>query len=251
MPDVQPRVTLPPEAGMEERVATRADYPKLGNVIKKLRYPTDPNPAMVEPFQASNERYSAESRNLDAISNTARYLQEHPDAEPVKCFRIWIGEATIGENAETPISAQFHMLPLHDGRYVEVTPPEHGDAGKRFMIVPTTRAYQEHDARALIRMHHTLQLRLRLGAVYHPQEWALLNERLLGAGRAGTDADKLVLYACPFAFDLPQYMDRDVVRRRAIIADESSRVLFEIGDLLQLMDAKRWPSGDKSFVGVQ
>ena len=233
---------------LNERPATRADYPSLAKMLPMLRNKGDANPAICEPHKSVNLQYG---HHCDCLTNTARYIEQHPDAVPVKCFRIWI--APFSEKSENglAISAQVHIIPMHNGKYVEVTPPEMGDEGLHFMIVPTSRAYPDYSAAELIRLHHEEHLRLRLGGVFWPQYWLDYQQKLRGPERAQGDALDLVCYACPFVHDITQYMTRDEWLLEAEDCDGSGRLLFQLSVLLKVIDAKRTSAEDKSEAVAQ
>ena len=221
---------------LNERVATRVDYPLIKKLLPALRNNGDENPCMVSPYDASNLQFG---HHCDCLSNAARYIEVHPDATPVKCFRIWILDQPTNER-EVAISCQAHIIPYHNGKYVEVTPPEDGDAGKNFMIVPSSRVYPEYTAERLVELHHRQRLRLRLGGVFHPASWLEFQQRIRGRERAQADAIRLQAYACPFMYDLPEYVPRHILKQLAEACDERNRLLFQLPLLLQLIDAKRW-----------
>jgi len=227
--------------GEDERVATREDYPSLKRMLPYLRNKGDPNPAIVAPFQESN---LIAGRTLDCVTNTARYLDAHPEAVAVKCFRVWISPQ--GSSMEgLAVSAQFHIMPYHDGKYVEVTPPEMGDEGKNFMIVPTSRAYSAYTAWQIVDMHHTQRLRLLLGGVFWPASWLEFQQALRTRVRAQADAARLEVYCRPFVYDLPTYVPRELYLQLAEEKDARNRCLFNLRMLLELIDAKRWTIQDK------
>lgn len=234
--------TSPRPEDLDERVATREDYPSLKAIIPLLRNAGDPNPAMVAPHKTTNLQYG---HHCDCLTNTARYLAQHPDATPVKCFRLWISPVAM-PGGGLCVSAQMHLIPLHDGKYVEVTPPEMGDDGKVFMIVPTSRAYPDFSAEQLCDMHHNKHYRLRLGGVFFPPSYLEFQQSLRGPERAQGDAKDLVVYACPYIYDLPSYVPRDVLREQAEDLDERNRLLYRLDALLALVDANRWDAQDKS-----
>lgn len=232
--DVQPE-------DLDERVATRADYPALRPLLSKLRNRDDANPAMISPYDSANAHYGT---LRDAMSNCARYMAEHPDAEAVKCFRVWMckdGQHTGG----IAVSAQFHLVILHEGRYVEVSPPEQGDEDKNFMIVPTSRAYPQWTAKQMIEIHYAQRLRLLLGGVFYPQTWLEFQQSIRGPERAQADAAGLVAYARPYVYDLPSYCPREIFKELAEVRDNKNRLLFKLEKLLALIDAKRWIKEDK------
>jgi hypothetical protein len=226
----------------DERVATRVDYPRIAHLLPTLRNKTDPNPAIVAPHQPVYLQYGA---HCDCPGNTYRYLKQHPDATPIKCFRIW-----LADNAETGsainMSAQFHIMPLHNGKYIEVTPPEKGDEDKNFMIVPTSRAYPEWTARELIDFHHVRHFKLSLGGVFYPPSWCEYQQRLRGSARAQCDAASLVVYARPYMYDLPSYCPRETFAQLSEAPAADGRLTFQLKVLLELTDAKRWQAEDKS-----
>lgn len=229
-------------ADLNERVATRDDYHRLKDILPLIRNKGDANPAMVGPHTPTKLQYG---HHCDCLTNTARYIEQHPTAKPVKCFRIWIAPPGAS-NGGLVVSAQAHLIPLHNGKYVEVTPPEVGDEGKNFMIVPTSRAYPEYSAERLVELHHKQRLRLALGGVFHPYSWLQYQQSLRGSQRAQGDAGLLVAYARPYVYDLPTYVPRQLFFELAEDKDRRGRVLFRLDTLLQLIDAKRWNDEDKS-----
>lgn len=219
-----------------ERVAVKADYKRLiAPILPLLRDRNDASPQMIDPYV---EGIIPDARVSDPFKNTWQYLQEHPEAEPVKCFRVWISN-------KGSVSAIFHMLPFTNGKYVEVTPPETGDEGQRFMIVPSSRVYGEWSAREMIDLHVTRHLRLRFGGVFFPEQWVVYQKAIRGEMFAEPNASRLALYACPYMTDLPTYVPRDVLERVAIL-HHAGRVMFGLNLLLKVIDAKRWLPSDKA-----
>jgi hypothetical protein len=240
--------TIPSPEDLDEHVATREDYPLVLPLLPHLRNKGDPKPALVAPFKKDNVIGMEHAARLDCLSNTYEYCRLHPGATPVMCFKIWIAPqgAIAGVNA---ISAQLHFMPLHDGKYLEVTPPEMGDDGKVFMIVPTSRAHSDYTPEAILHMHHAQRLRMLLGGVFYPEPWRVFQEEIRSSIRAKADATELELYARPFITDLPTYVPRGLY---AQLAEESDGqlVLYKLSTLLTLIDAKRWPQEDKEALLV-
>jgi hypothetical protein len=178
-----------------ECVATPKDYPALKPYIKVLRNKCDPPPVMIDPCK---EQQGYELGRC--AENAIKYISKH-GGEVVKGFKIW--KLPYGDrNGQIQMTAQSHCVVKQvDDSYLDVTPPDPGDEGKRILFVPSSRVYPSFAVQDIVRLNE-LGFEPRMGSVYAPDSWLWLSQLESPLLRKGS-ADELELLLCPKESDFP------------------------------------------------
>ena len=208
-----------------ECVATPKDYPALKQYIKVLRNKCDPPPVMIDPCK---EQQGYELGCCPV--NVAKYISKH-GGEAVKGFKIW--KLPYGDrNGDIQMTAQAHcVVKQADGSYLDVTPPDPGDEGKRILFVPSSRVYPSFSVQDIVRLNE-LGFEPRMGSVCAPDSWLWLSQ-LESPFTSGT-ADELQLLLCPKESDFPFLCFDEMYH----FGSASGRTIVEATSFLSLLKQK-------------
>lgn len=144
-----------------EELCDRDDYRQIQGFVSSLRRQTDPPPRLIGP---PIEVSGYEPRRC--ILNAYDYAMRN-GGEAVKGFKLWKvrAPAEFTVHGRELVATAHVVVRFNDSRgFVDVTPPEPGDEGKKLIFVPSSRLYPGYSANDLGRLHLN-QLFPRMGTV--------------------------------------------------------------------------------------
>lgn len=213
-----------------EELCGREDYVSIGWFVNTLRDRGDAHPRLIGPpihvesYQPRNCTYNAYDY---ALQN---------GGEPVKGFKLWKVRPppNVSWSGRELIATAHVVVKFDDARgYVDVTPPEPGDEGKKLIFVPSSRLYPGVSGHDLGRMCVN-QLAPRMGTVC--TRFVHLAKLMTGENRALNvqSVDELELLCAPTRRALYKrgVRDRDAREAGGVFALTEGRLPLDVACVL-------------------
>ena len=219
-----------------ERLLAPSEYNGARSFISRLRSPNDAAPQLLDPpirFDGGRARKCPQ--------NAVKYCEQNTDYVPAIGFKLWIlptfGFATTKN--QTPYIAVAHIVVRHKNaaRYIDVTPPEHGDENKKMIFVPSSRLYAGWSAEE-IAAYGENNLQPRMGSICNGAALSFKQQQDDVLNKATPEELNLVI--CPKLITLQEKLNLPLEHLRILLNDLDAVLLIHDDEDFCIMDANEY-----------